>query len=503
MPSDTPDQPEAKPTSPEDLQRLKHQAVRGGAWTAAATAYATLVQLAAFLVLYRLLPPADFGLMEIVTIVGALATVFADAGLSNAIIWRQDLTRRQLSSLYWLSAGCGLVLAVVVLAVGPLAAWAYGRGELVGLLAAFSVTMLLVGAGQQFSVLLRREMLFRRLGLVNAGSATVGAAVAVVLAVAGLGVWSLVWGAVARELTRLVVSVAMTPRAWWPQWRFRRSDLAGVIGFSLYQVGGRSLAAVRNELDRLIVGAFVSASILGCYGAVRRWVLFPLAKLNPVISTVAFPAFARVQDDDAMMRGYLKVIRYVAALAAPLLAGLFVTAPVFVEVVYGPNFHQHAPLMVTLVRILCLLGLTRALSGPLGSVILAKGRADVSFWLSVVRIVVSLGGLLIGVVWGVVGVAWSQVAVAIVVTGIGFGMASRVVRLSARPWVAAASPVAVAVAMGAGVWGLGLVLPTMAPIWRLACQAGAGVILYAVLARILYPTLVSEVRNSLAPPPAN
>ena len=133
----------------------------------------------------------------------------------------------------------------------------------------------------------------------------------------------------------------------------------------------------------------------------------PVSKLNPVLSKVAFPVFAKRQTDaEALRRGFGELVELVAVVTFPLLVGLGVTASIAVPVLFGPEWQP----AVVLVQIMVAMGMLKCLSNPLGSVLLAKGRADVGFWLNVVATAVTIPVLWAVVERGTEAVAWAHTA---------------------------------------------------------------------------------------------
>ena len=124
-----------------DLGRL---ALRGGIASLAMQYGNGVLQLAAAVVLARLLAPEDFGLFAIVTVLTSFAPLLIDFGLGDATAQRSKITRSQVSSLFWLSSGIGLAIAVVVAACSPLIAWIYREPRLEAIALYSAITFVLL-----------------------------------------------------------------------------------------------------------------------------------------------------------------------------------------------------------------------------------------------------------------------------------------------------------------------------------------------------------------------
>jgi O-antigen/teichoic acid export membrane protein len=363
---------------------LKKAAASGVKWKGTSTAVVEGLRMVRLVVLARLLAPEDFGLMAMVTVVIGFGEIYADGGISNAIIHRQNATREQLSSLYWLNIVVGMLVFTVVCAAEPLVAQLFGEPRLTALVSWAALAFLIAPIGQQFRVLLRRELKFKPLAQVEMSAAVVGTAVAVCSALSGQGVFALVWGYLTIVSTKSLIFAWLGWKVWRPLLHFRRNDLEGFIGFGMYQMGSRTATYFASNVDYMIIGRFLGAEVLGVYMVAYQLVLMPLHKLNPVLTQVAFPIFAKKQSDNtALRRGYLQLNRMIAFVTFPALVAAGVTAPIIVPVLFGERWLGAVPL----IQILASLGMLKTLINPIGSILLAKGRPDIIFkWYLIVSV---------------------------------------------------------------------------------------------------------------------
>jgi len=471
--------------STADNGSLRGTAVRGVKWTTLGMITVTALGLIQVAILARLVSKADFGLMSMIATVVGFAQVYADAGISNAIIYHQEAERDQLSSLYWTNVGVSVTIGVVVAVSAPLVASFFREPGLVQPLRLMSLTFVITPLGQQFQVLLQRDLEFGLLARRDMAAAAAGLVVAVALAAAGQGVYALVGG----QLTQATVRASTTAAVGWMRWRprlhWRWSDMRGFVSFGLYQMGEQSIYYWAANVDYLLIGRYLGPSQLGVYTIAYNLVVVPVSKLNPVLTKVAFPLFARRQDDpDAMRRGFGELIEVVAFLAFPLLIGLGVTASLAVPVIFGPSWQE----AVVLVQIMVAMGVLKCLSNPLGSVLLAKGRADVGFWLNVASTTVTVGILWAVVSHGTGAVAWGHTVVNLSFFFVELWLIGRIVgmgwleylRRLARPAVTAAS-------MGLVVLGLQVTLrPTgLGQAFELGVLVTAGAVAYLVAWRVV------------------
>jgi O-antigen/teichoic acid export membrane protein len=391
-----------------DTSHLRRRATSGARWTGTATGVRIVLQFVQLAILARLLRVEDFGLMAMVNVVLAFALTFADSGVSNAIIHYRDARREELSSLYWLNVFSGAAVLVLLWVLSPLVAAVYRQPALVDLLRASSVVFVIGPLGQQFQALLERDLRFKRLAAIETLAVVLSSGVGIALALAGNGVWSLVWAAIVSALVKSLALMGVGWSSWRPATHFAFRECRRFVQFGVYQMGERTLNLIGQHVDKIVIGIVMGPAPLGYYDMASRMIARPYQTINPVFTRVAFPVFSAVQKDRVRLRkGYLELMEVVGAITIPIYAGMIALASPFVRVQLGPKYDAS----IELLQILSLAGLAFAISSPAGSLIMACGRADVGFYLNVLRTSLVLAGIWIGSHWGLTGIAWSIVIV--------------------------------------------------------------------------------------------
>jgi O-antigen/teichoic acid export membrane protein len=261
---------------------------------------------------------------------------------------------------------------------------------------------------------------------------------------------ALVIGILAQSAARSLQLVSVGWRRWRPGLHFARADLTGYLSFGLYQIGERTIYYLSANIDYLLIGRYLGASPLGVYTIAYQLVVMPVSRLNPILTKVAFPVFSRRQDDPAALRrGFGELTELVALVTFPLLIGLGVVAPVAVPAIFGPDWQPS----VVLVQIMAVMGLLMCLSNPLGAALLAKGRADVGFWLNVASTAVAIPALWFAVRWGTSGVAWTHTLIAVLFFFVELWIIDRILGMTwpiyvARLWRTTVAVVVMGVSVG-------------------------------------------------------
>ena len=136
---------------------LKKKALDGVKWNSISSANKVILQFIQLIILSKLLSAEDFGLMALVMVVVGFSQMFIDMGISNAIIYKQDISNSQLNSLYWISIIIGLCLSIIILCSSSLIASIYENEKLENLLYLISITFIVLPFGQQFMILMQKK----------------------------------------------------------------------------------------------------------------------------------------------------------------------------------------------------------------------------------------------------------------------------------------------------------------------------------------------------------
>jgi O-antigen/teichoic acid export membrane protein len=486
--------PRVTPFIPEEGEQmsLKSRAVHGVKWSGMSTTVTTVLNLLQTAVLARLLAPADFGLMAMLMVVIGLAQIFTDMGIRNAIIQRRETTRDELSSLYWLNIFSGVAVFLLLMASSPLIVRLYNEPLLGGLVFWMALTFIISSVSNQYYILLQKDLKFKRLAGFEIVSMAIGATVAICSAFWGQGVFSFIWGHLATASSKTVMALFCW-RSWAPRLHFSRRDLDGYISFGMYQMGQRGVDYLSWNLDKLLIGRLLGSEALGYYSVAYQLMVYPMRLINPVVTQVAFPVFSSIQEDDERLRnGYLAMTRVMAFVNIPVYLGLFAVAGPVIGLCLGEGWRP----VIDVFRILALLGVSFSLGNSLGSILLAKGRADIGFWSNLLCLPVFAGAIVIGSFWGILGVAWALLlAVGVGLIPVDLWIYWHIVRLRPMEYLGSIAPFfAVGVVMAACVAAAGGLLPVRDDALRLAVLVPVGAAVYLGGVFLVKGPFLSEVR---------
>ncbi|WP_373048211.1 lipopolysaccharide biosynthesis protein [Vulgatibacter sp.] len=458
---------------------LGQRSVRGGLVTLLAQGGKFVLTLGSTAVLARLLAPEAFGLVAMVAAVTGFVLVIKDLGLSTATVQRTAIRHDQVSALFWINVCVSLLLALVTAAAAPLVAWFYDEPRLAWITAALAASFVFGGLTQQHQALLRRQMRFGPLALVELGSLATGIAVAVAGAWAGWGVWALVAREVATALANAIfVFVAC---GWRPSLPRRTAGLGELVRFGGNLTGANLVNYLARNLDNVLIGRFVGAGALGVYSRAYNLLMQPLVQINQPLSSVAVPALSRIADDPPRLRRvFLQLLEAVALVTIPAVGFLVAAADDVVLLVLGPGWEEAGRIFA----VLGLVGLVQPVSNATSWLLVAQGRGAELLKVGAVNGSLSILSFVAGLRWGAFGVAASYAISGLLVrTPILFWYTGRVgpVRGGELAGVLFAPGLAALAAMAA-VHGTRAALPLEPLPAVLACGAAAALAALATMA---------------------
>jgi teichuronic acid exporter len=379
------------------------RALSGLKWSAGARLTGQLLNWAVTLVVIRLLAPEDYGLMSMTIVFVAFLGIFSDLGLGLSVIQSRQLDEQLLRRIYGMVLVSHVGLFALLFAVAPLIAAFFEDPDLVPLVRVMSTQFALSAVAWIPGAMLRRELRFRALSAIELVSFATSALTTLFLALRGGGVWALVLGSLAKVFARIVLLNLVSRVSFKPSFDFR--GLGKALSFGGLSTLNGVLWNLFSQIDALIIGKIAGKEALGIYTVAMHIASLPLSKVLAVVQPIAFPTFARLQDDlPRVANAVLRAVRAMMLIAFPMFFGLSAVAPELVSVVLGPRWEAaRFPLQV-----LPLVMPIRMIAGLVSPAVNGIGRIDVVVRNTAYALAVMAAGFGVGSLWGVTGVtlAW-------------------------------------------------------------------------------------------------
>lgn len=484
--------PAVQSEGPDRGENVERRTLHGLRWTATSTVGQQAMQFAFTAVLAHLIAPNQFGLVAMITVFTGFAALFADLGLSPAIVQRPEIEERHLSSALWASLVTGAVATLVVMALAPLVSSFYREPELLALTLAIAPVLLITSLSGVQTALLQRDMNFRRLVLIENVAFAAGNAVAIVMALSGLGAWSLVGLAIVTAVLRTGLLWARS--GWRPSLEADRRSLRELWRFGGHFTGFNLVNYWSRNADNLLIGRFLGTNDLAYYSRAYNLMLAPVYLVSSTTSGPMFSSLSRTQGDKQRVRtSYLYALKWVGVISFPCVVILFFVSEPLIRTVFGTEWLPTVPIL----RILWACALLQCVVQLAGVVFTSQGRTDLMFKLAIVWTGTVVVGFVIGLHWGLTGVAVAYTCCNALNAIPVFVFSGRLIGVSLRDVgrVLVGAGVASTVT-GASVWAVERYLKTTvgAPL-QLVVGVSAGIAVYLLAVYVLSPSTFQELKR--------
>lgn len=384
---------------------LKEKTFNGAKWSAFSSMTSIGINLLQIILLARFLDQQQFGLLTIAIVILMLVDTFSDFGLSNSIIQRKNISETELSTLYWLNIAIGLVVFLILFFGSDLISQAFNQPGLAILIETLSVAFIIIPQGQQFRALLQKEMHFTQISITEMVGILTGFVVTMAFAWFKPVAVCAIWGFLAAASVRMLMFCWYGRAIYQPKLCFDINGIKSNLRYGGFLTLDNLFNQISMNIPTMILSRILGAVVTGGYNLAFNIAVMPPARINPIITRVLFPAFAKMQDDQSRLRyNFYKMLSVVGLLNFSALLGLIAVSENFVTLMFGEKWQFITPVL----QILCLAGLLRAIGNPIGALVMAKATVDTSAKLNALRMVISIPVIWFGAVsGGITGVAVS------------------------------------------------------------------------------------------------
>lgn len=389
-----------------DMKQLARSAGRGVLWQFVGAIWMIIIQLGSSIVLARVLFPRDYGIIGLAALAKGMIQLIGSLGTTSGVIAKKDLSQEDLSTAFWIEVATYSFLFVLSFIIAPLVAWFFNTPQLTLVLRVISITFLLTGAGCISGALLRKQLRFGILKIIEGTGFALQFGLAIILAVVfKMEYWSLVFSVVISSFAITCATVIYA--RWLPSLCFSRESFRYMFRYGIHGLGFSFVLYFQNNIDYLLVGKLLGTTLLGLYEFAYRLPNTLFNRLALPVGQVIFPTLSKVQSsDDKLAGGFLKTAKYIAFIVLPLLGGLAVLARPAVAVLWGEKW---LPVIFPL-QLLCINAAIRSVLSSSMSIFLCLNRPDLQFKYGIFQFLVVLAAVAgFGYFYGINGVALGMV----------------------------------------------------------------------------------------------
>lgn len=317
---------------------LTRSAGRGALWQILGGGWQTVIRLGASMVLARALAPDDFGIFGMALLVRELIDHAGDLGMGTGIIAKKDVSEDDLCTCFYTMAVVRFMLFIATFAIAPVAATFFHTPKLTWVLRAVSFTFLFSIFSAVSKTLLQKQLRFGPLVIIGGSIVLVESGTAVTLVLlTDLRYWALVSAMlISSFFMHLIIFVWAK---WYPKLKFSKKSFRYLFRYGINSLGFAIVNYLHQNIDYLLVGRLLGTASLGFYQFAYQIPHLIQDRLARPVGGVIFPALSKVQhNDERLIAGYVKAVKYIALGAFPALGGLAVLSDLTVSVLWGEKW---------------------------------------------------------------------------------------------------------------------------------------------------------------------
>lgn len=345
-------------------------------------------------VLARLLSPAEFGVVGIVTVFISFFNILSDIGLGSAIIQKQDFTNKDFSDIFKVSVLISIVLAIAFALLSyPIASF-YDDKVYIPISQLLAIQVFFSALSIVPKNILIRTQAFKTIGFIEVGSAFLTGSLAVALAYQNFSFYSIVWRSIAYSV--LVFALCFANSGLKIQSGISFSGIRGVAKYSSYQFAFNCVNYFSRNLDNILIGKFVGNAGLGLYNQAYQLMMYPVSNLTHVITPVIHPILAKYQHNKTVIfQEYIKIVKILAVLGLPISVFIYFSSLEIIHIFLGEKWLEVVPIL----RILSLSIWVQMIMSSSGSIYQAAGRTDLLFIAGLLCGAIMIVSILFGVLY--------------------------------------------------------------------------------------------------------
>lgn len=475
---------------------LKKKTIGGLLWSFGDLMGNQGIQFIIQIILARMLLPEHFGLIGMILVFIAISNSIVDSGFTQALIREQNATQTDYSTVFYFNLVVSVIIYFVLYISAPAISNFFSQPELVPILRVLSLGIIIKSFEIIPKAMFTKEVDFKTQATVNMTASITSGIAAIVLALTGFGVWSLVIRTLVMNIIQsLLLSIS---RKWLPSLTFSITSFKRLFGFGWKLLVSGLIDTIYNNIFFIIIGKQYSARALGFYTNASKFNDLAAQNLTATIQRVTYPVLSSIQDQqERLKQSFKKVIKLSAFIIFPIMVGLAAIGEPLVLFVFGDQWGE----MIPYFQLLCLGGMLYPLHALNLNILQVKGRSDIFLYLEIVKSIVPTV-LIFLVIWlelGVLGLVGVVVADSYIALFINIYFSGREISYSVKEQLKDILPIyLITIVMGVFVLSAGELFPDN-HIVKIILQIAVGIGFYVITCKILKIEELKTIYNLISP----
>ncbi len=384
---------------------LKDKSLTAFLWVLVDKIGGSIANFAVTVILARLLLPEDFGLVAMVMVFFEISSSFIQSGFGFALVREKEISESDKSTTFIFNLVAAFVFYVALYISAPAIGSFFNQETLVGIVRVMGLNLIIGSFSIVQIAVLSQKIDFKAQTQVRLLAAVISGVCAVVLALKGFGVWSLVARLGVMELTSAVFLWVVNP--WKPVLRFSTASFRKLFGFGSKILAEAVIDKFFRNMVQLLMGKFYSSAALGFFAQANTFCNMAATNFLQVIQKVTYPVLAKLKDDQPKLKdGYRQIVTMSSFAIVPVMVFMCVLAEPLVVTLVGEKWLGAVPFL----QMLCAGGAVYHFNAINLDMLLVLGRVDLSLRLEVIKKVIAAVCIIIGMQFGIYGMVAGQVA---------------------------------------------------------------------------------------------
>lgn len=386
------------------MKGLREKAIKGVSWSFVDNIANAGITFIVGIILARILSPAEFGLIGMITIFIAVSNSIVDSGFSSALIRKVEPKEVDYNTVFYFNLCLGIVLYLILFYSAPAISWFFKEPNLISITRVMGTILIINAFGIVQRSLLVKEVDFKNQTKISMISSIISGIVGITMALKGFGVWSLVSLQISRQLLNTIFLWVISK--WRPVLEFSKDSFQELFGFGSKLLISGLMDTIYNNIYFLIIGKYYSAVQLGQYTRAEQFNSIFSSNLTSVVQRVSYPVLCNIQDEDERLKlTYRRVIKATMLVAFTCMLGLAAIAKPLILLTIGEKWLQS----VTYLQIICFAGMLQPLHAINLNMLMVKGRSDLFLRLEIIKKAIAVVPICLGVFYGIELMLWGSV----------------------------------------------------------------------------------------------
>ena len=401
-------------------QSLKEKTARGLLWGGLSNGVQQILNLVFGIYLARMLTPADYGMVGMLSVFTVIATALQESGFTAALVNKRETRHEDYNAVFWFSIGMSFCLYILLFASAPLIADFYHKPELTPLARYLFLGFVLSGMGTAHSAWLFKHLMVKQRTISQITALVISGCVGMTMAYNGFSYWSIA--------TQNLVYVTVTTLFYWyfaswtPSININLSPLRSMLGFSSRILVTNMFSHVNYNMFSIILGRYYPTRDVGFYDQAYKWSSMGGLFILGMINSVAQPVLAEVANDRKRQQHiFRKLMIFTIAVSFPLMLGIGLMAEELVNLFLTDKWTGTIPLL----RLLCISGAFVPITNLYQQLLISRGRSDLYMWGVIIEGILILICLLLASPYGVENMLKTYVCLYISYVGVWYGLAQK------------------------------------------------------------------------------